>query len=56
VNGAERGNVIVLLSNFETDDSAGDGSFNPNDTYTNWMWILIRDNPEGAWRVDDMGY
>lgn len=30
--------LIVLLSTFDTDENGGDGSFNPNDTYTNWQW------------------
>jgi len=55
-NGVERANVIVLLSDFSVDASGGDGSFNPNDTYYNWSWILIRDRTNGAWRVDDWGY
>ena len=55
-NGVESENVIVLLSNFSVDASGGDGSLNPNDTYFNWNWILIRDNANSNWRVDDWGY
>jgi hypothetical protein len=55
-NGVESENVIVLFSDFSVDASGGDGSFNPNETYTNWSWILIRDRPNGNWRVDDWGY
>ncbi len=36
--------VIVLLSSFDVDGSGGDGSLNPNSTYDNWMWILVRTN------------
>lgn len=56
VNGVKGENVIVLLSNFDVDSSGGDGSFNPNSTYSNWNWILIRDSKTGNWRVDDWGY
>ena len=56
VNGAKAENVIVLLSNFKVDSSGGDGSFNPNSTYSNWNWILIRDSKTGNWKVDDWGY
>lgn len=56
VNGAQSENTIVLLSNFDVDASGGDGSLNPNSTYSNWNWILIRDNKTGAWQVDDWGY
>lgn len=47
--------VIVLLSTFDVDDSGGDGSLNPNSTYTNWMWILVRTN-NGQWKHVDHGY
>ena len=56
INGVERGNVIVLHSNFSVDASGGDGSFSPNETYYNWSWILIRDSANGIWRIDDWGY
>lgn len=47
--------VIVLLSSFDVDGSGGDGSLNPNSTYTNWNWILVRENG-GKWRHVDHGY
>ena len=47
--------VIVLLSTFDVDGSGGDGSLNPNSTYTNWMWILVRTN-NGQWKHVDHGY
>ena len=56
VNGIKAENVIVLLSNFDVDSSGGDGSLNANSTYSNWNWILIRDNKTGKWKVDDWGY
>jgi len=55
-NGILRKNVIVLLSNFDVDSSGGDGSLNPNSTYYDWNWILVRDNESDSWRVDDWGY
>ena len=33
----------------------GDGSLNPNDTYTGWQWILAR-NKGGKWKHKDHGY
>ena len=55
---AERNNaddVIVFVSTFDVDASGGDGSLNPNSTYTNWKWILVRiDN--GKWKHVDHGY
>lgn len=47
--------VIVLLSSFDVDASGGDGSLNPNSTYSDWMWLLVR-NAGGAWRHVDHGY
>ena len=47
--------VIVLISSFDVDASGGDGSLNPNSTYSNWNWILVRNN-DGKWRNVDHGY
>lgn len=55
-NGITEENVIVLLSNFEVNSRGGDGSFEPNSTYSDWKWILVRDNDSDNWRVDDWGY
>ena len=55
---AERHNaddVIVLISTFDVDSSGGDGSLNPDSTYTGWMWILVRDGL-GGWKHVDHGY
>ena len=55
---AERNNaddVIVLVSSFNVGASGGDGSLNPNSTYTNWKWILVRTNG-GKWEHVDHGY
>lgn len=47
--------VIVLLSSLDVDSSGGDGSLNPNSTYYNWNWILVRTNG-GQWKHVDHGY
>ncbi len=47
--------AIVLLSSFEVGMSGGDGSLNPNSTYTNWMWVLVRDD-NGSWQHVTHGY
>ena len=47
--------VIVLTSSFEVDSSGGDGSLNPNSTYSGWMWILARSDG-GKWKHVDHGY
>jgi ABC-type glycerol-3-phosphate transport system substrate-binding protein len=55
---AERNNaddVMVLVSSFNVGASGGDGSLKPNDTYTNWKWVLVRTN-DGKWEHVDHGY
>ena len=52
-NGADE--VIVLLSSFDVDSSGGDGSLNPNSTYSDWNWILVR-TYGGKWQHVDHGY
>ena len=47
--------AIIILSSFDVDSSGGDGSFNPNSTYNDWNWILIRNNG-GDWEHVDHGY
>ena len=47
--------VIVLTSSFDVDSSGGDGSLNPNSTYDNWQWILVR-TKGGTWTHVDHGY
>ena len=51
--GAEEG--IVLYSSFHVDASGGDGSLNPNSTYSNWQWVLTRD-AGGEWVLRTWGY
>ena len=46
---------IVLFSKFDVDSTGGDGSLNPNSTYTNWQWILVR-NRGGKWDLKTWGY
>ena len=47
--------AIIILSSFDVDSSGGDGSFNPDSTYDDWNWILIRNNG-GDWEHVDHGY
>lgn len=48
--------ALVLLSNFDVDASGGDGSLNPNSTYTDWNWILVRNSSSEAWTLKTWGY
>lgn len=56
INGVKAENVIVVLTEFDVDSAGGDGSFNPNSTYDDFLFILIRDDKASDWRIDDMGY
>jgi hypothetical protein len=46
--------AIVLLSDFKVNSSGGDGSLNPDSTYRNWKWILIRVG--NGWELKTWGY
>lgn len=47
--------VIVLISSFDVDSTGGNGSLEPNHTYSGWDWVLVR-SQGGAWRHVDHGY
>ena len=46
--------AIVLLSDFEVDESGGDGSLNPGQTYRNYQWVLVK--TFFGWKLKDWGY
>ena len=56
VNKVKAENVIVLLSDFDVDNSGDNPVLNPGETYTNYNWILIRDDKISDWKVDDCGF
>ena len=56
VNKVKAENVIVLLSDFDVDNSGDNPVLNPGETYTNYNWILIRDDKSSDWKVDDCGF
>ncbi|MCL2859793.1 MAG: DUF4829 domain-containing protein [Oscillospiraceae bacterium] len=47
-------NVIILYFNFYAGPGSED-SLAPNNDYTNWQWILIRDSKSSKWKVHDFG-
>ena len=55
-NGVKAENVIILLSNFDVDGSGDNPVLNPNTTYSDYQWILIRDSKNNVWKIDDFGY
>lgn len=46
--------AIILLSNFYVHEHGAEGCFNPDYTYKDWSWILVRD--EGDWELKTWGY
>ncbi len=48
--------LIVIISSFRTDAKGGDGSFNPNDTYENWQWHLVKTADKKSWEIIGWGY
>lgn len=50
-NGATLENVIVFLGNYIL--TYPDGTV---DSYDGWKFILIRENAESPWKIDDWGY
>ncbi len=47
--------AIVILSSFDVDASGGDGSLEPNSTYEDWEWVLVR-SAGGQWEHVTHGY
>lgn len=47
--------AIVIVSSFDVDSSGGDRSLDPDSTYEDWNWILIR-NDKKEWVHADHGY
>ena len=54
--GLKEENVIVLFSDFNVDSSGAEEGLNPNSTYTDWNWILVRNNITNNWKIKDWGY
>ena len=43
--------LIVVLLTFDTDEKGGDGGVNPNATYTNWQWHLVKTKDKKNWEI-----
>ena len=48
--------LIVVLLTFDTDEKGGDGEVNPNATYTNWQWHLVKTKDKKNWEIISWGY
>ncbi|EQK46689.1 hypothetical protein C671_1431 [[Clostridium] bifermentans ATCC 19299] len=49
-------NVIVLFSDFDVDGSGKNPVLEPNSTYTDYNWVLIRDDKSKNWKIVEWGY
>ena len=47
--------TLVLMSDFTTGNLNGNGGLNSNETYSNWIWILVKDEND-QWIHIDHGY
>ena len=48
--------LIVVLLTFDTDEkTGGDGGVNPNATYTNWQWHLVKTKDKKNWEIISLG-
>lgn len=56
INGVKLENLIIILSNFDVDGSGDNPVLTPNTTYSNYKWILIRNDKNSDWEIDDFGY
>ena len=48
--------LMIVLSDFVTDRSAGDLGMIPNETYTDWSWSLVRVDDRQGWEVVEGGW
>lgn len=56
INGVLSENVLILLTEFYVNGSGNNPVLNKNTTYSDYQWILIRDDKDSNWIVDDRGY
>lgn len=47
-------NIIVLLTNFDVEGN--NPVLNAGSTYEDYNWILIREDNNSKWKIDDQGY
>ena len=47
--------AIILVSDFDVGEVGSDSALEPNSTYEDWQWILVRDQG-GTWEAKTWGY
>ena len=48
--------LLIVESSFRTDESVTGSGFDPNHTYKDWQWQLVRAQDGTGWEVVDWGY
>ncbi|MGL4741158.1 MAG: hypothetical protein ACRC41_10175 [Sarcina sp.] len=48
--------MIILLANFDVDPHDEPTSLEPNSTYKDYLWILIKNKGTNTWKIIDSGY
>ena len=49
-------NTIILMTNFDVGFFGAAPTLEPNSTYTDYQWCLVRDNKNTKWEVVASGY
>ena len=52
----EADEAIILLSTFHTGDTWVSESLEPDTTYPNWQWVLVRNHADNNWQLKTWGY
>lgn len=55
-NGLSESNLLIIFSEFYVDGTGENPVLTPDTVYENYKWVLIRDNENGPWEIDDQGY
>lgn len=48
--------LLIAESSFRTDETVAGSGFDPNHTYKDWQWHLVRAQDGTGWEVVDWGY
>ena len=54
--GVDVNNIIVLKSTFKTDGEDHHNGLEPDTTYEDYTWTLVREGPGAPWEHKDHGY
>ncbi len=52
----EADEAIILLSTFHVGNTWVNEDLEPDTTYPNWQWVLVRNHDDNVWRLETWGY